>query len=392
MKNFNIFLYGVVAAVCATALFTSCSGSGKAIVDCTIADAPESEVIVKLLDINQYEVLDTVKTNASGKFTYKIPLQRNQPEFIYLFYGDTKIASLLLQKDDKVQVSADTLGRYTVSGSEESVKLQQVENDLAAFSAKFMGLMQKADECESGSEEERAYQAEASGEYVKYYRDRVRYVLSNSHSLTVVPVLFQTIGTGLLLFSQQTDAIHFRNVCDSLETIYPDSRYVKALRKEAARRLDLMELSFKIDSAEQIDYLEIEMPDVNGVKRKLSDVDAKVIMLHFWSSDIATQKMYNIEVIKPVYDAMKDKGFDIYQIAFDTDKAAWARVVKDQGLGWINVCDGLGQYSPVISRYNLTSSPASFFIVNGDIVSGELQQDATALRRTVEKLLTEAGK
>ena len=67
MRSFSRYLlyaicYGFIAAA-----VVSCAG--KASVKCTLADAPESEVIVKLLNINQYEVLDTVKTDAAGQDT-----------------------------------------------------------------------------------------------------------------------------------------------------------------------------------------------------------------------------------------------------------------------------------------------------------------------------------
>ena len=53
----------IIAAVVAAA---SCST--KAVIDGTVASAPSSEVIVKLLDVNKYVVLDTVATDASGKY------------------------------------------------------------------------------------------------------------------------------------------------------------------------------------------------------------------------------------------------------------------------------------------------------------------------------------
>ena len=113
------------------AMLALASCGSKAVIDGTIADAPSSEVIVKLLNINRYEVLDTVKTNASGRYSYKVDVEKGQPEFVYVFYKDTKVASLLLEAGDAVNVESDTLGNYTVTGSEESAKLAQVEKDYA---------------------------------------------------------------------------------------------------------------------------------------------------------------------------------------------------------------------------------------------------------------------
>ena len=384
MRNLSRYLvyavcYGFIAAV-----LVSCAG--KASVKCTVKDAPESDIVVKLLNINQYEILDTVRTDASGRFSYKVDVAKAQPEFIYLFYDDTKIASLLLKRGDTVTVEADTLGTFTVSGSEESEKLRQVEQDLADFSGKFLALSQRLEAAVPGSEEAASLQRELAKVYVDYYRGRLKYVMSNPYSMTTIPVLFQTVGVNLPVFGQQTDAIHFGNICDSLETLYPESRYVAALRQEADRRYRMLEMSAKLQSAEEVNYLDIDMPDVNGVRRKLSEVDAKVVLLHFWAPDQAAQKMFNNDVLKPVYEDFADKGLEIYQVAIATDKAGWARVVKEQELDWINVCDGLGTASPAVSAYNISSLPVSFILADGELQQDRITDEAS-LRRALTRLL-----
>ena len=349
-----------------------------------VSDAPSSEVIVKLLNINHYEVLDTVKTNTSGKFSYKVDIKKGQPEFIYVFYKDTKIASLLLEAGDKVSVVADTLGTYTVEGSEESVKLAQIEKEYADALVRLTDLSSKA--MTSTGAEADAARRQVSQEYISYYRSRVKYVMENGNSLTVVPVLFQNFGSDLPVFAQSTDAIHFLNVSDSLELIYPDSRYVKALRAEAKRRQDYMEIQTRLNSAESIGYPDIELPDVNANKIRLSEVDAKVVIVFFWSSADATQKMFNLDFLKGVYDDYHKKGLEIYQVSLDPDKALWAKTVKGQNLPWISVCDSRGSASPYALLYNLSTLPSVFVIADGELVDGEMSTEKS-FRRRLEQLL-----
>ena len=120
-----------------------------------------------------------------------------------------------------------------------------------------------------------------------------------------------------------------------------------------------MELNSKIQNAEPVDFLDIELPDVKGVKRKLSEVSGKVVLVHFWTSSNAAQKMFNQDVLKPVYADFHSKGLDIYQVALDSDKAEWARTVKNQGLEWVNVCDSRAAVSPYVGSYNLATLPVS---------------------------------
>jgi peroxiredoxin len=326
-----------------------------------------------------------LKTDESGKFSYKVEVEKGQPEFIYLFYKDTKIASLLLEPGDAVTVKADTLGFYEVEGSEECVKLAQVENDYASTMGRLGAIASRLDKT-SDPEVVAALSRDMSREYIQYYRNSVKYVLENSKSLTSVPVLYQNFGSNLPVFAQATDALHFMAVADSLATVYPESKYVKALRKEAERRFGVLELQSKLANAEEVGYPDIELPDINAQKVKLSDVDAKVTMVFFWSAANAAQKMFNIDFLESVYAEYHKKGFEIYQVSLDVDKASWARVVKEQKLPWINVCDSRGSDSPYISLYNLGSLPAAFVIADGELVDGSVV-DEKSFRRLLDKLL-----
>ena len=356
MKLSKIVLCGAAALAAA-----SCAKTAR--IQGTVAEAPQSDVIVKLLDVNTYKVLDTVKTDASGRFSYSVEVAEGQPEFVYVFYGDTKIASLVLEAGDKVAVEADTLGAYKVTGSEESVRLQEVEKNYSEFLGRLTGILSAASEDEDMTGVNRAL----SKEYVNYYRKAVAYVISNPKSITSVPVLFQTVNTGFPVFNQPADAVTFRAICDSLKTVYPESKYVKALDKEAVRREQAFGLSLKISDQERVSYPDIVLPDTKGQKTALSKVDAKVVLLYFWTASDAAHKMFNVDSLLPLYEQYHSKGFEIYSVAVDTDKATWAASVKNQKLPWINVCDGLGIACPALAVYNVTSLPASFVIRDGSL-------------------------
>ena len=368
----------LLCAALAAALLTSCGS--KAVIEGVVTDAPDSDVIVSLLDVNRYQVLDTVKTDAQGRYTYKMEMKEGQPEFIYLFHGSKRIASLLLQKDDKVKVTSDTLGNYSVTGSPECDRLAEVERTQAEFGNKFAATQAQLADMDASSPEAAVLRADLSRQYIAYYRDRVKYVLENSKSLTVVPVLYESIGGTLPVFGQTTDAIHFRNISDSLKTVYPESRYVKALEQEAARRTSYLEMDNRLRNAAEVNYIDIAMPDVKGNTVKLSEVEGKVVMVYFWASENAEQKMFNLDVVKPVYADYKDKGFEIYAVSLDTDKAKWATTVRNQELDWINVCDGRGSASPVVTTYNVQSIPSLFFLVDGDLVSSTGVRNEATLR------------
>ncbi|MBR6279798.1 MAG: AhpC/TSA family protein [Bacteroidales bacterium] len=380
MKRFSTL------AVLLVAVLATAACAKKTRIEGTLAGAPDSQVIVKLLDVNTYKVLDTLKTNASGAFSYKMDVLPGQPEFVYLFYGDRKIASLLLENGDRVRVSADTLGAYTVEGSPESEKLQQIETEYNAFLQNFVRDLSKTDVATASPEEIKALQRSMGAEYVAYYRKALSYVLTNSHSLTTVPVLFQRVTETFPIFNQDTDAIIFGNVCDSLKTVYPDSRYVKALEREANARKNTLQINQRIQNAPELGYPDLNLPDVNGSRVALSSLDARVVLVHFWSATDATHVLFNAEVLKPLYEKYHAKGFDIYEICVDTDKAQWASVLRNQQLPWTNVCDGLGVASPALPLYGVDGVPTSVLIVDGTLNTTEVEGEA-GLRRLLDRTL-----
>ena len=82
----------------------------------------------------------------------------------------------------------------------------------------------------------------------------------------------------------------------------------------------------------------------------------------------------------------ESKGFRVYQVSFDTEKATWIQTVQEQKLPWTTVCDFRGQASPIMGVYNVRSLPSNYLIDrNGRIVGKNLYSDA--LEAELKKIL-----
>ena len=367
MKSFKILALAsfVIAAA-------ACQG-GKATVDCTVADAPSTALLLKQLNGTTPMILDTVKTDAAGHFNYKVKVAEGNPEFVYVYKGDVRLASLLLESGEKAVVEADTLGNYSVSGSAGSELLKEGDDAFRTYVGNLLALS------EAG-----AQPSEIAKEYVRHYREAVKFVMTNNKSLAVIPVLYENIGGASGTFSGASDALIFRSACDSLKTVYPDSKYVKALDTEAQRRINLFEISNRVRTAEERAYPNVKMPSINGTAAEIDSLDAKAILVYFWDDREATHKLFNQDVLKPVYEKYQARGLEIYAISVDPDKAAWAQVVKSQELPWVNVNDGLGTASRSLYTFNVAGVPSLILLTDSgmDFLSGEKQ-----LRAKIEKAL-----
>ena len=356
----------IIAAAALVLMLSACQG-GKATLDCTVKDAPSQKFVISQLNGTITEVVDTVRTDAAGHFTYKLSVKEGNPEFFYVYKGGKRLASVLLEKGENVVVEADTLGNYEVSGSVGSILLKEGDDNFRTFVSNLYALSA------AGAEPK-----EIAKEYIRHYREAVKFVLVNNKSLAVIPVLYENVGGSTATFSGVSDALVFRDVCDSLKTVYPDSRYVKALDKEATRRINLFEMSNRLNAAEERAYPPLSMSSVDGTMADIDSLGAKVTLLYFWNDADATHKMFNLDVLKPVYEKYHPRGLEIYAISVNADKVAWAQTVKAQELPWINVNDGLGTASGSLYAFNVQSIPSMVILSPSgtEIISGERQLKA----------------
>lgn len=372
----------LLAAAAALALLSACTG-GNTRIDGVLNDATDGTVSFRILDGSRYKVLDSVKVGRDGSYCYAFDLAKGNPEFVYVFRNGRQLASLLLQRGDRVKLVSDTLvfeSDYTVSGSEESELLRQVEKSYADFRLDMDRIIQHYASADGNPALMQEVRGEVNRAYISYYRDRVKYVLAHPYSLTVVPVLFQELDGGSI-FNQPTDALLYRAAADSLKSRYPESRFVKALDKEAGRREQMLDLNYRIQNAEQASFIDIELPDIQGNKVKLSEAGGKLVLIYFWSTADAAQKMFNIDQMLPIYKEYHPKGLEIYAVSLDTDKTAWATAVRGQELPWVNVCDVRGATSPYVSAYNVQSLPTIYFLVDGEMVGDASVTNAVTLRK-----------
>ena len=342
-------------------------------------------LVVEKLFVSYALATDTLITKPDGRFSGKVKFDSPNPEFYYLNYRGRRLVTLLLKQGDKVYVETDTLGHCSITGSDESARLMESDREYATITAKCNSLSARLQDLPQNTRHAASLRREFAQNYVKLYRSSVRYIVENSRSLTSVPVIFRKMGD-LPVFNQRLDALHFRSLADTLAGLYPTSPYVRALQKEASARQKQLAYGDRIDSVAVVGFPEIELPDLQSEKVKLSSLDSKVIILHFWTSSDGPQKLFNQDVLKPLYQKYHDRGLQIYQVALDTDKFAWAQVVKAQKMPWINVCDIQGGASSLVMLYNVANLPTTYIIADGEMYA-EQPSDAASLRQIVAKIL-----
>lgn len=129
------------------------------------------------------------------------------------------------------------------------------------------------------------------------------------------------------------------------------------------------------------------MNDSDGTPVKLSDVYSKneYTLVDFWASWCGPCRRENPNVVR-VFNAYKAKGFGVFGVSLDTDKAKWLKAVSDDQLTWPHVSDLKGWKNEAAALYSVNSIPANLLIDrSGKIVGRNLREEK--LQETVSGLI-----
>lgn len=84
-------------------------------------------------------------------------------------------------------------------------------------------------------------------------------------------------------------------------------------------------------------------------------------LVFFWSSWCHTCEG-EIPQLVNIYNAYKDKGFNVIGVSVDTDQNAWTNAVNSRNLPWPNVSQLQGWESPVAQDYRVSKTPNMFML------------------------------
>lgn len=138
----------------------------------------------------------------------------------------------------------------------------------------------------------------------------------------------------------------------------------------------LKELIAKVSNLE----VGVKAPDFvqqnqDGKDVKLSDIlkGKKLVLVDFWASWCGPCRAENPNVVR-VYNAYKNKGFDIIGVSLDDKKDNWLKAIEADGLQWTQLSDLKGWKNEVGQQYNVTAVPHTVLLDgNGVIVAKNLR-------------------
>ena len=173
------------------------------------------------------------------------------------------------------------------------------------------------------------------------------------------------------------DVKPYSAVATQWDTYHPNSLRGKNLHNitiEAAKTRRIVQAQkegfvLDADKVVETDLIDIVLNDNKGVKRSLTDLKGKVVLLdfHIFATEGSQER---ILALRELYNKYHDRGLEIYQVSLDEDDHFWK--TRTAALPWISVRDDQGASNSYL--YQKQTLPINF-IINRDnqVVMGPLQ-------------------
>ena len=375
--------------VTAMLLLGGCKKEKEFIIRGTITHAEDQTIILEELHTSSRNKIAETKINKKGEF--EISGMTGIPTFYLLNLNNKSFITLLVDSAETVIVEADAanFGReYNVDGSPGSAQVKLLDSKLKETRHK-LDSIRSLDNLYKGNPDYDSVRPRWTEEYDSIVNAQIEFstdfVRENPFSMASVLALYQKFSNEDPSFIVR-DLQVMKTAASALNSIYPKSEQVQALYNNT------LQIVREKQSAEMKKFIQeqgdnspdIVLPNPDGEEVALSSLRGKVVLLQFWAAVDRGSRIQN-PVLAEAYKKYKRKGFEIYQVSVDVNRAEWVDAIDQDKLTWINVGDMEGS-KMAAAVYNIQSVPFNYLLnEEGEIIAKNLK--GPALDKALSHLL-----
>lgn len=383
MKKVGFYLVGIIA-VC---LF-SCDNVPKFNVSGSVWDGEGKMIYLEKSGIEGVVLLDSMKLKSTGDFKFGYE-RSDAPEFYRLRIGD-KVINFSVDSTEIINIAAsfkDFSTNYSVEGSENSSKIKEL-------TLLQIELQKKVDALINASNSRKIAAAvfeDSLNSVIQSYKNNVKinYIFAAPNKAFAYFALFQQVNNYMIFdpFTNKDDIKCFAAVATSLNNFYPHADRSKNLYNMVIKGMkntrSPKQKTIEVPEVNEAGIIDINLKDIKGNTRKLSDLKGKVVLLDFTVYQNAVSASHNF-ALRDLYDKYTSQGFEIYQVSFDSDEHFWKTSANN--LPWVCVYDPNGAYSSSAAVYNVQKLP-TYFLVNRNNDLSARDENIENLEDAIKKLL-----
>jgi len=336
-----------------------------------ISFSQETKIFGKLTNISEGDSLTLmpitsqtpeslmIPVSKKGKFEYTY--KSTSTDFCKLYISQDDFILLVVKPGEQIEINADAKAlskEYSITGSEESIKTKSAISTIL-----------------TNSIEVEAIKAQAQNDIDSLENAKTSYILNTIKN--------DPSSLASIIFIDMLDPIEYKDVYylvdSALKGKYPNNPIVKSFEnKVSSIRMQTNKSTLEVGSL----VPDIILKDINGKEIALSSLRGKVVLIDFWAT-WCRPCLAEINNIKEAYPKYNKKGFEVYSVSTDRDKAKWEAFTAQQPLPWISVHDTEHNYG---SQFQVTSIPFTMLIgKDGKIIAKNVR--GPALEQYLSQLL-----
>ena len=168
---------------------------------------------------------------------------------------------------------------------------------------------------------------------------------------------------------------------DQLVAKYPWLTEAKALKENIIYNTNQAR---KLKTGQPMPSVSYPMPD--GKLAGLDQYKGKYLLVDFWASWCGPCRQA-IPKVKELYNAYKDRGFDVASISIDTDKKAWQKAMTEENMPWLQLLSD--NKDKTMKEFQFSGIPTMYLVdPDGNIVerfTGFTEEAQATVKNILEK-------
>lgn len=342
--------------------------SSESTINVTCINGDFSKVYLVAQVEDKYDTIsEVVLVEGKGKIPYSL----EYPELVYLAFENFSRPLQVFADEDGLEVSIDfskNPPKKEVAGSiyNDQIKTYYAIEDVfnqAMRSYQPLRVQAQADPIIAD-----ILKAKEDSTYANFKQNTLDFCYSNG----IVGAFIANRRVFDLTYAQ-ADSVY-----QNLPAKFGGSAEVKALKEKR-------EVLKKVEIGQPT--IEVNQESVTGDMVSLDETvkQNKYTLLYFWASWHKISRVSNVQLAR-LHKEYHAKGFEIYGVSLDEDKAKWSEAMMEDMLEWPNVSDLAGIENAAAKAYGIYYLPQSVLINSNGIIEVKNMSDDDLELYLAEKL------
>ena len=343
-----------------------------------VKNGAAGEKVYLQFSTNPPVTLDSTTLAADGTFTIK-GTEKDGGNFYMLNIADRQKIVLLVEGGENFVVTTDGYdkndkgqpGKYEVKGSRNMdyyAQLMEMNQAMVDKVNKWNDEYAKATEKKDNK---------------KMQEIQANFQTAEIEHVAKIKALLPEMGTSLVAIFAANNMLNPERDFAEMEAVAQRFEQEKASSKIAQSYIGFVKRMKGVSVGDMAPDFTLNSPEGQDVT--LSSLRGKYVLIDFWASWCGPCRMENPNVVK-LYNKYKDKGFAIYGVSLDKDKAAWLAAIKKDNLTWTHGSDLKFWNSAVAQTYGVNAIPATFLLdKEGKVIAKNLR--GPSLEAKISELL-----